>query len=234
MQHVPPILPPEIPDGAETTQPLPPVAGSGSGTRVWLCRHAQVHADFRTLAYGDRDVPLSPEGIGQTAALWEAFASEPVDHVQASSLERAHALGRGIAERTGATLEVDPRLIEIDRGEWSMIQRDLFQQRWADAAREYHADTYAWNGYRGESDLDLFERVQPAFDEAVARVDGGTAFLAVHFNVIRVLLSRLLGIAPQNSFLLPIQTAHATLLVDEPGGWRVAQKNVNRPDSVVS
>jgi broad specificity phosphatase PhoE len=218
----------------EGTRPLAALQSSGTGARVWLCRHAQVHADFRTLAYGDRDVPLSPEGIGQTAALWEAFAAEAIDHVQASSLERALALGRGIAERTGASLEVDPRLIEIDRGQWTMIERDLFQQRWAAEAREYHADTYSWNGYGGESDLDLFERVEPAFREAVARVAGGTVFLAVHFNVIRVLLSRLLGVAPQNSFLLPIQTAHATLLIDDPDGWRVVQENVNAPPSIVS
>ena len=218
----------------QATQPLPPLASSGSGTRVWLCRHAQVHADYRTLAYGDRDVPLSPEGLGQTAALWEAFASEPIDHVQASSLGRALTLGRGIAERTGATFESDRRLIELDRGEWSMIERSLFQERWAADARKYHADTYAWNGYEGESDLDLFERVLPAFHESMDRARGGTAFLAVHFNVIRVLLSRLTGVAPQDSFLLPIQTAHATLIVDEPAGWRVAQKNVNTPQSVTS
>lgn len=230
MQHVPPIHPPALPAGQSPTPTREPVRGSGSGARIWLCRHAQVHIDVRTLAYGNRDVDLSPEGIEQTHALWEAFGSEPIDHVHASSLERARLLGQGVAERTGASLQVDPRLIEIDRGAWTMIERDEFQERWSKQAAEYHSDTYNWNGYQGDSEIDLFERIYPAFEETLERVNGGTAFFAIHFNVVRVLLSRLLGIAPPESFLLPIQTAHATLIIDEPEGWRVALENVSRPD----
>lgn len=138
-------------------------------------------------------------------------------------------LGEGIADRTGARFEIDDRLREIDRGEWTMLERSEFGARWAAQAAEYHANTYTWNGYQGESDHDIFERVYPAFENALTSNEGGTVFLAVHFNVVRVLLSRLLGISPEESFLLPIQTAHAALLVDEANGWKLAAENVAGP-----
>ncbi len=229
MQHVPPIRPPHLPKGATPTPIRDVIPSQGTGARIWLCRHAQVHSDFRTLAYGDRDVPLSPEGLGQTAALWEAFAKEPIVRVHASPLQRAHVLGEGIAEKTGAEFVIDPRLREVDRGNWSMLERSEFQERWTAQAAEYHADSYNWNAYGGESDSQLFERVYPAFESALRTANGGTVFLAAHFNVVRVLLSRLFGVTPPESFMLPIQTAHASLVVDEPGEWRLAAENVSAP-----
>ncbi len=234
MRHVPPILPPQLPAGSQSTPVREATPSLGTGARIWLCRHAQVHSNFATLAYGDRDVPLSPEGLAQTAALWEAFAKEPIGHVHASPLQRAKMLGEGVAERTGAKFTVDPRLREISRGDWTMLERSEFQERWSAQAAEYHADTYTWNGYSGESDEDIYERVFPAFKEALVNAQGGTAFLAVHFNVVRVLLSRLLGVVPEESFLLPIQTAHASLLIDERDGWKLAAENVSGPTTPVS
>lgn len=234
MRHVPPIHPPPLPAGSTATSAREVIPSLGTGGRIWLCRHAQVHSDFATLAYGDRDVPLSPEGLSQTAALWEAFSDEPIVRVHASPLQRAQMLGEGVAERTGAKLEIDRRLREIDRGDWTMLERSEFQDRWTAQATEYHADTYVWNGYRGESDHDIFERVFPAFRDALLSAEGGTAFLAVHFNVVRVLLSRLLGVKPEESFLLPIQTAHASLLIDTKSGWELAAENVSAPTTPVS
>ena len=234
MAHVPPIHPPSLPDGARATTVRAVIPSRGTGARIWLCRHAQVHANFATLAYGGRDVPLSSEGLEQTAALWEAFAEEPIGCVYASPLQRAQMLGEGVAERTGAKFTIDERLREIDRGEWTMLERSEFGARWAAQAADYHADTYTWNGYQGESDHDIFERVFPAFEEALIAAKGGTVFLAIHFNVVRVLLSRLLGIAPEKSFLLPIQTAHAALIVDEGDGWKLAAENVSAPPTPAS
>ena len=229
MKHVPPVRPPALPAGQSATPVLPPLPSHGSGTRIWLCRHAQVEAAQRTLAYGNLDVALSPEGEEQTRALWRSFAEEPIRHVRASDLYRARTLGEGIAEATGAELRMDPRLREIDRGEWTGIERSLFQERWLADAGAYHANTYAWKGHGGESDLDLFDRVYPAFEEARQTALGGTTFLAAHFNVVRVLLSRLCGVAPDESFHLPIQTAHATLIRDDADGWTVLARNVEDP-----
>jgi broad specificity phosphatase PhoE len=223
-----PIASPTFPE-VDALPRRPPEPSPGTGARVWLVRHAQVHADWESKAYGNLDVPLSEAGVAATRAMSEAFAAESVAHVQSSDLARALAMGQGIARTTRAPLVLDKRLREIWRGDWQGIAADEFRARWHAESETFLADPWNWKGHAGESDADVFARAWPALLDAVRSGKGGTVALTSHFNVIRVLVSRALGLAPRESFAFRNAPAHATLLVDSPDGWKLVVQNVATP-----
>jgi broad specificity phosphatase PhoE len=219
------VSPPSFPVDAEGPGPAPE-PGPGSGTRIWLVRHAEVHADWHARAYGNTDVPLSETGERQTRAMGASFRGLRLDLVVASQLVRARAMGEGIALASGAPLSIDERLREIWRGEWQGLPSAEFRRRWELEREVFLADPWNWKGHRGESDAEVFARAWPALLEGIARARGGTLALASHYNVIRVLLTRALGWRPQQSFAFEHEPARAALLVDAPGGWKLAACNL--------
>jgi len=51
--------------------------------------------------------------------------------------------------------------------------------------------------------------------------------VVAHYNVLRILVARALGIAPPDSFRLRVDMARAVLLRDTPAGWVLARSNVS-------
>ncbi len=225
-----PIRSPEVRD--DPAAPPPERAASlGTKARVWLVRHADVHDDWQQKAYGNLDVPLSERGIGETRAVVEAFATIPLALVASSPLQRALLLGRGLADVAHAPLRIDERLREVWRGDWQGLSVDEFRARWHAQAAAFAADPWNWKGHGGESDADIWARAWAALTETVraATSEKGlatTVALASHFNVIRVLVTRMAGLRASQSFAFRNDTARASLLVDGEAGWALVRSNV--------
>lgn len=220
------IAPPPFPIPADGGPRPAPEPGPGSGTRIWLVRHAEVHADWQARAYGNTDVPLSETGEQQTRAMGASFRGLRLDLVVASQLVRAKAMGEAVAHASGAPLAIDERLREIWRGEWQGLPASEFRRRWDLEKELFLADPWNWKGHGGESDADVFARAWPALLEGIARARGGTLALASHYNVIRVLVTKALGLRSHESFAFANDPAHAALIVDAPGGWKLAAQNL--------
>ncbi len=202
--------------------------GFRSGARVWLFRHGEVHEDFQALAYGGMDVPLSAEGLEQTERLAERFAGVRFTRIVASSLQRARRLGERLAHHTGAPLEIDAGLVEIDRGRWQGLpQKELLARHEAQVAA-FYADPWNWREHGGETDSDVLARAWPVLERALLGTRGPIA-LACHYNVVRNLLAHALGVAPTVSFRIRIDLTAGALLEDGPRGWRLLRCNVRAP-----
>ena len=199
--------------------------GFGTGTKLWLLRHAEVAAEWRGRAYGDLDVPLSDEGRRTTEELARALGDVGVDIVLSSPLERALELGRAVARASGAELEVDPDLRELHRGAWQ--GRDHTEL--AEEMAPYYDDPWSFDGHAGESDALLAARVWPVVERAIESRPGGTVVLATHYNVIRVIAGIALGLAPPRTFALRVDPGRAVLLEDGPRGFVLRRSNVAAP-----
>ena len=216
------IGPPPLPPAISAPPAPPPVPHLGTGGGIWLARHAEVAPEYHGVAYGAMDVPLSQRGEEQTRALAAAFAGVRVRAIHSSDLSRALALGRALAEATGAPLIVSEALREIDRGEWTGLPRSEFDARWAGAAADFWRDPLRWNIPGGESEAALFGRAWPAVLAALEAAEGGTTVIAAHANLIRIVLARATGRGVRESYELETRPAHASLLLDAREGWRVA------------
>jgi broad specificity phosphatase PhoE len=223
-----------------------PHPGFGSGASVWLFRHGEVHEDFQGLAYGGMDVPLSHEGREQSERLAERFGAVRFERVVASTLQRARYLGEQLAQRSGAPLELDAGLVEIDRGRWQGLpQKELLARHEADVAAFYD-DPWNWRRHGGETDSDVVARAWPVLERALrasaaanaaadsaastaASAAPGPIALVCHYNVVRNVLAHALGLAPTASFRVRIDLTAGALLQDTPQGWRLARCNVRAP-----
>lgn len=223
-----PIQPPQI--AFSPTAPRPNAARPlAPGVRVWLVRHALVDARFENTAYGDSDVPLSEEGLRQTAQMGEHFASIPLVRVVASNLARARAMGESLARASGAPLTIEPRLKEVSRGAWQGLPTAEFRARWEADGTSFANDPWNWKGHGGESDADLFARGWPALVAAVGELEQGSIALASHYNLIRSLVSGALGWSAQESFAFRCPPAHACLLESTRDGWKLLAAGVEDP-----
>lgn len=197
---------------------------------LWLVRHGRVAEEYQPQAYGNLDVPLSTDGEAQTRAVGSAFARLPLGHVASSHLSRALAMGRAIAAASGASLSVDERLREIDRGAWQGLSREEFARRWGRQAQDFHADPFGWSSPQGESDDDIWKRLAPALEAALGAAGGAGLAVTAHYNLIRVAVTRCLGLSPRESFAFRNDPAHVSLLRAEPEGWVMVRANVAEAD----
>ena len=177
------------------------------------------------------DVELSERGEAQTAAMAAAFAGKPLVRVLASDLARARRMGEGIARHTGAPIATTEALREMDRGAWQGLSKTEFVERWHAEAERYWADPYRWHVPDGEGDERLWRRAWPTVEAALLEAPGAELAIAAHGQLIRVLTSRALGVDVPESYDFYLEPAHATCLVDGPGGWTVDAVNL-APDQL--
>lgn len=148
--------------------------------RLWLLRHARVRLPEGT-CYGASDIAADAQATAAAARLWaeRAPAQRVVHH---SPLQRCEQLALALqALRPDLTLKPDPRLRELDFGDWegrpwSAVGREAMDAWLADFA-------HARPGGHGESVAALMARVGAAFDDW--RASERDALWITHAGVIR-------------------------------------------------
>jgi broad specificity phosphatase PhoE len=226
------IGPPAIPEGITTpTLELPRAKSHGRGIHLWFVRHAEVAEKYHDMAYGSMNVELSERGQEQTARMARAFGKVTVDRIMSSHLDRARVMGEGIAASTGAPMETSENLREMDRGDWQGLKKSVFIDNWHGDAANYWKDPYHWHVPNGEGDSRLFERAYPLLAEAIEQQTSGTLLITAHGQLIRILISRFLGLSVPDSYEYYPDPAHATCLEDTPAGWTLLKRNLS-PDEV--
>ncbi len=113
-----------------------------STTRFLLARHGQStwNADGRW--QGRADPPLSGLGARQAedaaAVLQDADGpAGTIDCIWASPLQRAHRTAEIIGAGLDLPVSVDPRLVEVDAGEWTGLTRVEIEAEWPGYLEEH-------------------------------------------------------------------------------------------------
>jgi broad specificity phosphatase PhoE len=143
------------------------------------------------------DIGLSPAGAAQAAALAARIADERFDRIIASPLRRARETAAAVARRR--PLETDPRLMEMDYGEWEGRTYDAIDARDAARRARWVADPEANACPGGESGADVARRARAFLADLLAwagdRPAEDPVVLAVaHSTLNRVLLCVAVGI----------------------------------------
>jgi len=136
------------------------------------------------------DAPLAEAGRQAARALAARLDEVPLDRVISSPLERALETARIAAP--GRPVETDPRLMEMDYGEWEGLTNVQIAERYGALRSEFEADpaTVACPG--GETGLDVARRVGELLAELVTWAGPGPddhrVLLAGHSTTNRILL----------------------------------------------
>ncbi len=158
---------------------------------LWLARHGETEWSRALRHTGRSDLPLTPHGEAQAAALGARLRGERFAAVLASPLARARRTAELAAEQAGfeAPIELDADLVELDYGDYEGL-----------TSAEIRAGRPGWSLWRdgfpgGESVADAAARA----DRVLARVRsfGGPVLLVSHGHLTRVLAARALGHDPE-------------------------------------
>ena len=153
-----------------------------------IIRHALPESDKRD--DGPADPPLSPLGLRQAEATADLLATESVDHVVTSTMQRAIQTGRPLADRLGLTPE---RLEGLKESDYRRSSYTPVEEMDADheVIREFLDDPLSMfaDGYEAFRD-----RITAALDAVVAGNRGRTVAVFCHAMVVGVYLQTLLGL----------------------------------------
>lgn len=164
---------------------------------ILLVRHGETSWNREGRYQGRTDVPLSPDGEAQVAALAARLAHLPIAAAVSSPLSRARRTAEVILGTRGTPLELDAGLLEISHGAWEgQLSSDV------EAAHAAMLDTWRARpdrdvpaGPGAETLGDVEARAWPVLERVASRLTGEeTAVVAAHDAVNRVLLCRILGL----------------------------------------
>jgi len=153
-----------------------------------IVRHALPESEKRD--DGPADPPLSPLGLQQAEATADLLATEGVDHVVTSTMQRAIQTGQPLADRLGLTPEHLGDLKESDyrRNSYTPVEEMSADH---EVIREFLNDPLSMfaDGYEAFRD-----RVTVALDAVVADNRGRTVAVFCHAMVVGVYLQTLLDL----------------------------------------
>jgi probable phosphoglycerate mutase len=92
---------------------------AGTPVRILLARHGETVSNVEGRWQGQTDSPLTDRGLAQARELGRALTDEPIAAVYSSDLGRAFETARQVAAPHGLQVTSDPRLRELDVGEWT-------------------------------------------------------------------------------------------------------------------
>ena len=156
-----------------------------------LVRHGRTRANAGGLLQGHVDNELDDVGHDQAAVLGAALdAIAPVRRVVASPLLRARQTAAAIGRHVGRDVEVDPRWIELDYGDFDgRPMASIPAETWA----TWRSDP-DFRPPGGESMTELAVRVRDALVDLARDDDAGHVVVVSHVSPIKAAVAWALGV----------------------------------------
>ena len=195
-------------------------------TRFGLIRHAETVWNREKRIQGHRDSPLTPEGE-RMADRWGLRLHEfQWNRILSSDTGRAMETARRINAHLGLPMETDPRLRELDWGEWSSKTVAQLRQEQADVLAIQEQAGWDFRPPQGESRRSQLERTCRVLLEAAGRCPGDSILVVTHGGVLRCLalglggsgLAQVDDIGVKEYRLHWLSVADGRLALERPGG----------------
>lgn len=167
---------------------------------VFFLRHGQTSWNAKGNLYcGRTDIELTELGVNQAEAVGRALSRLPLtfDAVYSSPLKRAYTTA--VLASNGAPVTKEPRLTEVDFGQWEGKSRSAFITEDPDSWADWASDPGKYPaGRSGETATSVIERVDTFFMEMVQKFPGGRIMVVAHNGVNRLYLAWKLGMPLKN------------------------------------
>lgn len=165
-------------------------------TELLLIRHAEAEPLRPSEAFEPKDVdmPLSPRGHSQAAALGARLKQREITAIYTSPLRRTRETAEALAQATGLTIIDEARLREVEiAGVGPVAMHDLAEIAIANGG---------WSHLPGtESSHDVRTRMRDALNAIVAANPGGRVAVISHAGAINAYIASLLDL--RSDFFFP-------------------------------
>jgi probable phosphoglycerate mutase len=154
-------------------------------TRILAIRHGETAWNVDTRIQGHLDIPLNDTGRQQAEKLARALAAQdPIDAIYSSDLLRAHETARAIAQATGAPLSTHQGLRERGFGIFEGKTYVEIESTWPEESERWRKREPNWAPPKGESLVQVRERVTRTLHELAARHPDQQIVLVAHGGVM--------------------------------------------------
>jgi 2,3-bisphosphoglycerate-dependent phosphoglycerate mutase len=140
-------------------------------TTLLLARHGETDWNRERRWQGHADPWLNELGREQAHGLARQLREQPPEAVYSSDLARANETAEIVADELGVPLALDPRLREVDVGDWSGLLWDEIEERYPEGVERRLAGGTGWEN--GEEFDAMRERVIEALLEIGAAHETG-------------------------------------------------------------
>jgi alpha-ribazole phosphatase len=169
-------------------------------SRLMVIRHAEPEESVRGRSYGRLDIPLSPAGRAQAAAIAETLRDARLDAIFASPLRRAIETAAPLAEARDLAVVAHEGLRELDFGALEGLTFDEIARGHPELYESWMTDPTETRFPDGEGFAELRERALAATAEI--RSQHERAAIVAHGGVTRAILADALGMPARAIFRL--------------------------------
>jgi broad specificity phosphatase PhoE len=159
-----------------------------SDAALLLIRHAESSWNAADRWQGHGDPPLSDRGRAQAHALARELAREAIDVLVSSDLRRAVETAAILGQARSLQPELNPRLRELDIGDWEGLTREQIERTAGDALRRFDDGDLDVRPGGGENLREIEQRAFSVVTELVDAHPGRRLAIVTHLGVIRALL----------------------------------------------
>ncbi|MFA4932120.1 MAG: histidine phosphatase family protein [Caldisericia bacterium] len=186
---------------------------------VYLVRHAETTWNLEGRVQGNRDTPLSIDGLAQTAKTVAYLSALRFDTIFTSPLLRARAIAEPVGVNLGILPIVVPGLREIEFGSWE-------GHTWNEIGAMYPTTLAAWELKSPEARPDGGESLADVGRRAgkvrsmIESSCGSLALVVAHGGFNRVLMSVLLDLPLSSCTSLAQPNASISVFEAENSKWQ--------------
>lgn len=184
---------------------------------LYLIRHGRTDWNDDRRIMGVGPMPLNEEGRRTVRQLALALVKDGIPLIYTSTVARAMETAEILAAEWGARIIEEPRLNESAYEKW--VGKRYSELSEDPDFRLYSSRPSASNFSNGEGMRDIQKRALGAIERIAREVDGGIAAAVSHSDVIKPIVTGMLGMEIDSMHRISIANASATLVV--PG----AEKN---------
>lgn len=195
-----------------TKYKLEPYAAKSS---LWLVRHGQTDWNLtgRWQGQAPHAPPLNENGRAQALAIRDQVEDRRFSAIYTSDLLRSRQTAELIAEPLGLPVTLEPRLREMDLGEWEGMLSGEIQARFPKELADRERDPVNTRAPQGESPKDVAKRVIAAVDDIASRHGEEPVLIVAHGISLAIItciawsipLEQLYGHIPDNAVLFHVE-----------------------------
>ena len=184
---------------------------AGVTHRLILIRHGEPEAYARGRCYGKLDVGLSNLGREQMRSVARRLKKTPLSAVYSSPRQRAYESAKIIAVEHNLDVSTDPRLCEIDFGEFEGLTYDEAAERYPEEYRAWMEQPTEVTFPGGESFMALRERVRRCVEGINTSQSGQIVAVVSHGGVNRVILAEALHL--ESKYVFRVDQSYASVSI---------------------
>jgi alpha-ribazole phosphatase len=163
-------------------------------TKLLLIRHGQTDWNLEGRYQGQSDIPLNQNGRAQAKALANQIQLQTFAAVFTSDLKRAQETAEILATAFHLQITIDPRLREINQGEWEGLFVNTIKARYVDLWSQRAIEPANIRPPGGETVAEVATRVYAALDDISRLFPVDNILIVSHGLSLATIICRVQGI----------------------------------------